>query len=97
MDGIEQLFEIVLDHLRVRTKRKDLQQIRVRTEVEPGENATLLFQIILKPFLAEIQLFLHTAKRVQQNVILTALDHVFLFGCALHNLFPLVVHISECL
>ena len=62
MDGVEQLFEIILHHLWVRSEREDLEKIGIRAEVETREDTSLLFQIVLKSFLAEIELFLKTTK-----------------------------------
>jgi hypothetical protein len=95
IDGVEEFLEIILNHLWVRSLGKNLQKILVRAEVESWENSSFLFQIALKSLLTEIEVLLKSTKRVKKNIVLTALDDVLLFACSFHNLFPLVVDISE--
>jgi hypothetical protein len=45
--------------------------------------------------LTEIKVLLQSTKRVKKNIVLAALDDILLFTCSFHDLFPLIVDISE--
>lgn len=52
VDSIEQLFEVVLNSIRIRALRENLEQVSIGAEVETGEHTSLLFEIAVKLFLA---------------------------------------------
>lgn len=72
VDSIEKLFEIVLDSVGVGTLGQNLEQISVGTEVEAGENTSLLFEVRVKLLLALLEIVLHGAEGALEEFILAA-------------------------
>ena len=72
VDSIEKLFEIVLDSVGVGTLGQNLKQISIGTEVEAGENTSLLFEVRVKLLLALLEIILHGAERALEEFILAA-------------------------
>ena len=64
VNGIEKLLEIVLDGVRVRSNRQDLEQIIIGAEIESRENVSLGFKIVLKLLLADLKSVLELWERV---------------------------------
>jgi len=96
-DGIEKFFEVILNGIRVRTNREDLQQVCIRAEIETWENVSLVLQVVLKLVGALFQSLLETTKLALKDIVLAASDYVLLFGCPLHDLEPFLVDRSESL
>jgi hypothetical protein len=88
VDSIEQLLEVILDHLWVRSKGENLQEILVGAEVESWEYTSLLLQVALKSLLAEVEVLLETSERVEEDIVLAALDDVLLLAGSFHDLLP---------
>jgi hypothetical protein len=63
VDSVEKFFEVILDSVRVRALRKNLKQVSIRTEVETGEDTSLLFKIRVELLLALLEVHLHLAER----------------------------------
>jgi len=63
VDSVEKFFEVILYSVRVRALRKNLKQVSIRTEVETGEDTSLLFKIRVELLLALLEVHLHLAER----------------------------------
>jgi hypothetical protein len=63
VDSVEKFFKVILDCVRVRALGKNLKQVSIRTEVETGEDASLLFKIRVELLLALLEVHLHLAER----------------------------------
>lgn len=88
VDGIEHLFEIVLNLRGIRTIRKNLQKVLWGHEVEAWEDRTLTFEVSVQLLLTEVKFNAHLWELALENVILAALHDVLLFSGTLHNFEP---------
>ena len=94
-DGIEHLFEIILNLAWVSTNGQDLKEIRVGSEVETGEYASLLFKVSLELTLAVLKVLLHLGESRGEQIVLAAWNNKFLLSDTLHDLLPLSIGALE--
>jgi len=94
-DGVEQLLEVVLNHLWVRSDGKNLQKSFVGAEIESWEDVSLGFQVVLQFLLASFKTFLKGSEGVLQDVIGAAVNDVLLLVSSLHDFNPLLVNVHE--
>lgn len=97
INGIEEILEIILDGIWIRSNRQDLKQELVRAEIETWENISLRLQIVLKGFLANLKTLLQSTERVLKDIISAAANDILLFSSSLHDLQPLLVNTLELL
>ena len=94
-NSIEHFLEIILDLVRISTNGQNLEEIRVRAEVETWEHTSLLLKVSLELTLAVFEVLLHLWESGEQQIILAAWDDELLLGDTLHDLLPLSVNVLE--
>mmetsp|Transcript_26221 Transcript_26221/g.66046 ORF Transcript_26221/g.66046 Transcript_26221/m.66046 type:complete len:973 (+) Transcript_26221:4372-7290(+) len=96
-DGVEQLFEVLLDLLGVGALRQNFQQRRVGREVEARELVPLALEVGLQRLLALLEPQLQHGEQLLQHVVLAAVHHVAHLRRLAHDPDPVLVDLLELL
>ena len=96
-DGVEDLLVVLLHLQRVRALREDLQQHRVRDEVEARELVALLLEVALERLLALLELVEHAGQAHGQHLVGAGVDDDLLLARALHDGREVLVDLLELL